>query len=79
MEEITSIYDVLHEDKVKFYKLQQGDDETLADYMRHFKDLCNSIEYHGVGVFNDKKMAKKEMRTDIEINKISHKGNKYRI
>ena len=38
IEENTSVYDALHEAKSKFYKYQQGDNETLADHMRNFKD-----------------------------------------
>ena len=47
IEENTSMFNTIHEAKSKLYKYQQGDNETLADHMRNFKDLCNSIGYHG--------------------------------
>ena len=43
MEDNISTYNRLHEAKVKLFCYQQSDDEMLADYMRNFKDLCNSI------------------------------------
>ena len=79
IEENTSVYDALHEAKSKFYKYQQSDNKTLADHMRNFKDLCNSIEYHGGDTFFDKDMKEREIRTDIK-NKISDTtSNKYGI
>ena len=62
IEENTSVYDALHESKLKFYKYQQGDDETLADHMRNFKDLMNSVEYHGGDIFFDKDMMGRTKR-----------------
>ena len=64
IEESTSAYDALHEAKAKFFKYQQSEDETLADHMRNFKDLCNAVEYHGGDIFFDKEMVKAEVRGD---------------
>ena len=38
--------------------------------MRNFKDLCNSIEYHGGDTFFDKDMKEREIRADVK-NQIS--------
>ena len=68
IEENTSVYDALHEAKLKLYRYQQNDDETLADRMRNFKDLCNSVEYHRADAFFDKELADKEKRSDEDNN-----------
>ena len=68
IDENTSMYDALHEAKAKFYRYQQADNESLADHMRNFKDLCNSIEYHGGDTFFDNGMKEREIRADIENN-----------
>ena len=68
IEENTSAYDTLHKAKSKFYRYQQSENETLADHMRNFKDLCNSIEYHGGDTFFDNGMKEREIRADIENN-----------
>ena len=64
IEDNTSAYDALHEAKVKLFRYQQADDESLADHMRNFKDLCNAVEYHGGDVFFDRDMVKAEIRSE---------------
>ena len=64
------IYNALHEAKMNFYKYHQSDDKSLADHMRNFKDLINSVEYHGGDIFYDKEMVQYEMRIDLK-NKVS--------
>ena len=66
IEENTSIYDVLYEAKVNFYKYQQAEDDSLADYMHNFKDLIINIEYHGGDIFYDKDMMEHEMTIDLK-------------
>ena len=81
IEENTSIYDSLHEAKVKFYRYQQADDETLAEHMRNFKDLYHSIEYHGGDVFFDKDMIEFEMQEDVKnsVDKATPKEYRMRV
>ena len=61
MEENMSTYDALHEAKLKFFRYQQAKDKTLADHMRNFKDLMNSIDYHGRDIFFNKEMVESEI------------------
>ena len=78
IEENTSMYDALHEAKSKFYKYQQGDNESLADHMRNFKDLCSSIEYHGGDTFFNKDMQEREIRADVKDKITDTTGEEYR-
>ena len=78
IEENTSIYDSLHEAKVKFYRYQQADDDTLADHMRNFKDLCQTIEYHGGDIFFDKDMIEYEVEDDTKNNVKKASPKEYR-
>ena len=66
IEENASAYDALHKAKTKLYRYQQGDNESLADHMRNFKDLCNSVEYHGGDMFFDETMKDNEIRADAK-------------
>ena len=66
IEENASSYDALHEAKTKLYRYQQGDNDSLADHMRNFKDLCNSVEYHGGDTFFDETMKENEIRADVK-------------
>ena len=72
------MYDALHEAKSKFYKYQQGDNESLADHMRNFKDLCSSIEYHGGDTFFNKDMQEREIRADVKDKITDTTGEEYR-
>ena len=78
IEENTFIYNALHEAKAKFYRFQQSEGETLADHMRNFKDLGNSVDYHGGDIFFDKEMTEQEMRQDIKDNKLKLSTKDYR-
>ena len=68
LEENTSVYDALHEAKAKLDQYQQSENDSLVDHMRNFKDLVNSVEYHGGDIFFDKDMMQKEMKEDIKNN-----------
>ena len=46
--------------------------------MKNFKDLVNSIDYHGGDIFFDKEMTKHEMRQDIKDNKLKLSTEDYR-
>ena len=78
MEDNISTYDALHEAKATLFCYQQSDDETLADHMRNFKDLCNSIEYHGGDVFFDREMVKAVIRSDPTEDVGTISGDDYR-
>ena len=78
LEENTSIYDALHESKIKFYRYQQADDETFADRMRNFKDLASSVEYHGGDIFFDKDMMKHKVKEDVKNNITKATPEEYR-
>ena len=78
LEENTSAYDALRESKVKFYRYQQSEEETLADHMRNFKDLVSSVKYHGGDIFFDRDMMENEFREDKEKNIIKATPEGYR-
>ena len=79
-EENTSAYDTLHEAKAKLFKYQQSDDESLADHMTNFKDLCSNIEYYSGDLFFDIDMVETEIREDIKNNVTTKKDrNEYRF
>ena len=66
IEENTSAYNALHEAKSKLYRYQQGENKSLADHMRNFKDLCQSVEYHGSHTFFGQGMKEREIRADLK-------------
>ena len=78
LEENTSAYDALRESKVKFYRYQQSEEETLANHMRNFKELVSSVEYHGGDIFFDRDMMENEIREDKEKDMIKTTPEGYR-
>ena len=56
----------MYKAKVRLYTYYQGPDNSLANHMNNFKDLMNSIEYHGGEPFYDEKIVKYEKHTAIE-------------
>ena len=78
MEDNISTYNALHEVKAKLFCYQQLGNETLADHMRNFKNLCNSIEYNGGDVFFYREIVKAEIRSDPTEDVGTVSGDEYR-
>ena len=77
-DENTLMYDGLHEAKAKWFRYPQSDDETLADHMWNFKDLCNGVDYHNGEVFFDRGMVQAEKKEDSDNNIVEASVEEYR-
>ena len=56
---------LLYKTKLKLYEYQQAGDESWANLMMNFKDLCNSVEYHGGEIFFAKDIVEIKIREDF--------------